>query len=112
VIGAGAASAFRDAEYRATGFLDFIHAADAYARAAAYGTNAAGDGVVVAVIDSGVDLDHVELTGNLLAGTDIADGDGDANDDNATAGGHGTHVAGIIAAANDGAGMQGVAFEA
>jgi flagellin-like hook-associated protein FlgL len=112
VIGAGAASAFEDAEYRATGFLNFIHAADAYARAAAYGTNASGNGVVVAVIDSGVDLDHGQLTANLLAGTDIADGDGDANDDNAVAGGHGTHVAGIIAAANDGSGMQGVAFQA
>lgn len=44
VIGAGAASAFRDAEYMATGFLNFIHTADAYARAAAYGTTAAGTG--------------------------------------------------------------------
>lgn len=112
VTGAGAASAFEDAEYRATGFLNFIHAADAYARAAAYGTNAAGNGVVVAVIDSGVDTGHGQLAANLLAGTDIADGDANPDDDNATAGGHGTHVAGIIAAVNDGSGMQGVAFQA
>ncbi len=112
VTGAGAASAFEDGEYQVTGFLGFINAADAYARAAAYGTNAAGNGVVVAVIDSGVDMTHGQLTANLLTGTDIADGDGDADDDNATAGGHGTHVAGIIAAANDGSGMQGVAYQA
>jgi flagellin-like hook-associated protein FlgL len=111
VIGAGAASAFEDAEYQVTQFLRFINASDAYARAAAYGTNAAGNGVVVAVIDSGVDTGHGELAANLLAGTDIADGDGNPDDDNATAGGHGTHVAGIIAAANNGSGMQGVAFQ-
>jgi flagellin-like hook-associated protein FlgL len=112
IAGAGSATAFEDAEYRDSGGLGIIHASTAYARAAAYGTNAAGSGITVAVIDSGVDTTHSQLTANLLAGTDIADGDANPNDDNAAVGGHGTHVAGIIAAVNDGIGTQGVAFQA
>jgi flagellin-like hook-associated protein FlgL len=112
IAGAGSATAFEDAEYRISGGLGIIHASTAYARAAAYGTNAAGSGITVAVIDSGVDTSHGQLAANLLAGTDIADGDANPQDDNAAVGGHGTHVAGIIAAVNDGAGTQGVAFQA
>jgi flagellin-like hook-associated protein FlgL len=112
IAGAGNATAFEDAEYRASGGLGIINASTAYARAAAYGTNAAGSGIKIAVIDSGVDTTHSQLAANLLAGTDIADGDSNPNDDNAAVGGHGTHVAGIIAAVNDGIGTQGVAFQA
>ena len=57
----------------------------------------------VAVIDSGIDLDHPDL--NAVNGTDCVDGDGNADDDN----GHGTHVAGRIGALDDGAGTVGVA---
>ncbi len=60
----------------------------------------------VAVLDSGADLDHPDLTGQIYAETDVVDNDGSADDD----GGHGTHVAGIIAAkANNGIGVAGIA---
>lgn len=64
-----------------------------------------GGNVVVAVIDTGV-AKVSELSGRVLAGTDlIASGDG-TNDQN----GHGTGVASIIAAtANNGAGLAGIA---
>jgi flagellin-like hook-associated protein FlgL len=112
IAGAGSAAGFEDAEYRASGGLGIINASTAYARAAAYGTNAAGSGITVAVIDTGVDTSHSQLAANLLAGTDIADGDSNPDDDNAAEGGHGTHVSGIIAAVDDGIGTQGVAFQA
>ena len=49
----------------------------------------------VAVIDSGVDYNHPDLAGNYVGGADFVGNDGDPMDDH----GHGTHVAGIIAAA-------------
>ncbi|MEB3327951.1 MAG: S8 family serine peptidase [Candidatus Sericytochromatia bacterium] len=60
--------------------------------------------VVVAVVDSGVDLDHPDLAPNLApGGFDFVDNDADPTDRQ----GHGTHVAGIIAAAA-GNGLGGV----
>ncbi len=54
--------------------------------------------VLVAIIDSGVDLTHPDLAGRLRAdGYDFVDNDDDPRDEN----GHGTHVAGIIAATLD-----------
>jgi subtilisin family serine protease len=50
--------------------------------------------VQVAVVDTGVDLTHPDLRGKLVRGTNVVDGRKSAADDN----GHGTHVAGIIAA--------------
>ena len=66
----------------------------------------AGDAsVVVAVVDSGIKLDHPEFAGRLTAGYDFVNDD-DTPDDDA---GHGTHVAGIIAAGMDnGVGSTGV----
>ena len=65
-----------------------------------------GEGVVVAVIDTGVDLEHVDLRDRLLPGIDIVDADAVPQDEN----GHGTHVAGIIGAdAGNGVGIAGVA---
>lgn len=61
------------------------------------GRGADGSGVVVAVVDTGVDLTHPAFAGRLLAGWDFVDGDANPRDEN----GHGTHVAGIVAASAD-----------
>ena len=57
----------------------------------------------VAVLDSGIDLDHPDL--RVTAGTNCVTPGASPDDDQ----GHGTHVAGTIAAENDGAGVVGVA---
>ncbi len=59
--------------------------------------------VNVAVLDSGIDLDHPDL--NARAGKNCMAETVAPDDDN----GHGTHVAGTIAALNNGAGVVGVA---
>lgn len=69
---------------------------------------ARGAGVTVAVVDSGVDLGHPDLAGRLVPGWDFVGGDPDPTDEN----GHGTHVSGTVAAAEDGAGVVGVAPDA
>ena len=65
-----------------------------------------GGGVTVAVVDSGVDATHPDLAGRVLPQIDLVDDPwtGDPT-------GHGTHVAGIIAASLDGAGVAGLANE-
>ncbi|MEY2440625.1 MAG: hypothetical protein QOJ46_51 [bacterium] len=91
-------------------------------------TQSLGAGVVVAVLDSGMQLDHPDLAANLwtnpaelpgngidddhngyvddVHGADVLDADGDVDDDL----GHGTHVAGIVAAvAGNGVGGAGLA---
>lgn len=61
-----------------------------------------GDGVTVALIDTGVDAGHRDLAGAVLAGEDLyeyPEGDGSGRYDLL---GHGTHMAGIIAARGHG----------
>ena len=65
--------------------------------------------IVVAVVDSGVSRSHPDLQGKLLQGHDFLNGDNDPEDDI----GHGTAVAGIVAAAGDDqVGIAGVALAA
>jgi|GEM_PF-1054481 len=69
--------------------------------------------VVIAVIDSGVDMNHQDLASKVLPGCDFYDGDNDPNPGPANGGEaeHGTHVAGIAAAiGNNNVGIAGVAF--
>ena len=61
--------------------------------------------VTVAVVDGGVDLSHPDLVNNLLPGYNFVENNTTPADDI----GHGTHVAGIIAASLDGQGVVGVA---
>jgi thermitase len=67
-----------------------------------------GAGITVAVADTGVDAGHPELAGRVVPGYDFVDDDADAQDVH----GHGTHVAGTIAAGENGAGVVGVAPQA
>jgi type VII secretion-associated serine protease mycosin len=63
-----------------------------------------GSGVVVAVIDSGVDPTHADLAGNVLSGADVSsDGkvSGNGHQDSL---GHGTGIAGIVAGHGHGPG--------
>jgi subtilisin family serine protease len=65
--------------------------------------------IIVAVLDTGVDLAHKELKDQLVSGWDFVNNTNTPSDDN----GHGTSVAGIIAAkGNDGEGTVGVAWGA
>ena len=73
-----------------------------------------GDGINVAVLDTGIDLDHPDLMANVegeymaLAEVGRYRKHREADDDN----GHGTHVAGIIAAEDNAQGVVGVAPDA
>ena len=53
-----------------------------------------GSGIVVSIIDTGIDLNHPDLEGKIIGGYDFVDNDEMPEDTN----GHGTQVAGIIAA--------------
>ena len=67
-----------------------------------------GDGVRVAVVDSGIDSTHPEFDSKTIYGYDFANSaSGYDHDEN----GHGTHVASIIAADRDALGMRGVAYD-
>lgn len=64
-----------------------------------------GEGVTVAVIDSGCDLSHPDLVENLVEGKNFVE-EGLPPEDS---GEHGTHISGIIAAKNNNSGMVGIA---
>jgi subtilisin family serine protease len=109
---------------------DLVKAPEVWAR------GLTGDGVVVAVIDSGVDYNHPDLTGNIWSnagetGVDAVgrnkssnglddDGNGFADDfrgwdfvnsdnDPIDDNNHGTHISGLVAAKRDGIGITGTA---
>ena len=82
--------------------LDNIEAPDAWDKSL-------GKGVIIGLIDSGVDLDHEDLADNILTdGWDFGDNDDDPTDEL----GHGTQVCGVIAAIqNNNLGISGIAPE-
>ena len=77
---------------------------------------ATGEGITIAVVDSGVDLTHEDLRDKIVAEISCVGAEGDPaecagspQDDH----GHGTHAAGIaLASTNNGRGMAGVAPDA
>jgi len=110
---------------------DIVRAPEAWAR------GYTGRGIVVAVVDTGVDYTHPSLVNSIwvnprevpgdgvdndnngfiddVRGWDFYDNDNDPMDEIGTPnfqGGHGTHVAGTIAAAASSSGPKGVAFDA
>ncbi|GAA2330899.1 hypothetical protein GCM10009854_02240 [Saccharopolyspora halophila] len=96
--------------------LDQIHAPEAWA-------HSTGAGEVIAVVDTGVDLGHPDLSGKLVPGATFTCGGGPAPCGNGDwrgpdgvgqeTDGHGTHVAGIAAATTgNGTGIAGVAPDA
>uniref|UniRef100_UPI0039F0F5AD S8 family peptidase n=1 Tax=Bordetella sputigena TaxID=1416810 RepID=UPI0039F0F5AD len=94
---------FRTGEYRASWALDMIHAADAYA------LGYTGKGVRVGVVDSGDTLTHPEFAGRT--GPFIPN-ERRRLQLTGEAGSHSTSVSGLLAAARDGRGMHGVAYDA
>jgi thermitase len=63
--------------------------------------------VEIAIVDTGVDLDHPELRNRLVKGFNVLNENEEPDDDN----GHGTHVAGIIASeTNNNEGVAGMTW--
>ncbi|NJP36108.1 S8 family peptidase [Alkalicoccus luteus] len=71
-----------------------------------------GSGHVTAVIDTGISLNHPDLEDRIVGGRNFSQDDGGGPDSYDDYNGHGTHVAGTIAAAENGSGVIGVAPEA
>jgi major intracellular serine protease len=69
-----------------------------------------GEGIVIALLDTGIDKGHPDLRDNILDGRNFSDS-GSA-DDYQDRNGHGTHCAGIIAGVENGSGIVGVAPKA
>lgn len=109
------ATAIEDAEYAQQWNLPMLHLPAAW-------EIATGEGAQVAVIDTGIHSNHVDLINNISAdGYDFVsvrsvDGDGvpgrDGNPFDPGSTYHGSHVAGIIAASANTVGIRGVAFDA
>lgn len=75
---------------------------------AAWDKTRGSSSVTIAIVDSGVDADHPDLTAKLVAGYNTINNTNQWNDDN----GHGTHVAGIAAGSTDnGIGTAGVCIQ-
>lgn len=65
--------------------------------------------IIIGLVDTGVDLDHPDLAGNLVPGVNLLDESRPPEDDH----GHGTSVAGVIAATgNNQTGISGILWNA
>ena len=92
-----------DGLFAAQRYLEQIHATEAWD---VVHENRA---ITIAVIDTGVDLNHPDLKANLVGGVNLLDRSKAPQDDN----GHGTKVAGVIAAVgNNGVGTTGLLWSA
>ncbi|MES2961885.1 MAG: S8 family serine peptidase [Pseudomonadota bacterium] len=102
------ADVYRTTEYSNQYGLEKIHAAEAYALLSANGKSIAGDDIAIAIVDTGVQTNHVEIATNYQSSGsyDFVNSDSDPSDDE----GHGTHVASTAAGVKDGSGMHGVAY--
>ncbi len=77
----------------------------------AWDMGATGLGVTIAIIDTGVALNHPDLKNNLVPGYNAISGS-EAPGENQDNNGHGTHVSGIAAAVRNEVGIVGVAYKA
>ncbi|PFG03785.1 S8 family peptidase [Bacillus sp. es.034] len=68
-----------------------------------------GKGITIAILDTGCDMNHPDLTGKVKGFRNFTDDDDGAEDNVTDYSGHGTHVAGTIAASENGDGVIGVA---
>jgi hypothetical protein len=92
---------YNDTFFSSLWHLERLSAIPAWANATGMGR-----GVTVAVVDTGVQADHPDLLGALLPGWNVVDGTSQATDTH----GHGTSVAGLLAARiNNGVGVAGLA---
>lgn len=93
---------FETSEYNRDYTLGMINAADRYA------DGGTGRGTLLAVFDSGADVNHADLAPNVAHSWSYFSNSADVTDYD----GHGTHVASKIAGAKNDFGMHGVAFDA
>ncbi len=110
-------SGTRDTEYLFMGKYNGENGLTRVCASVAYGRDATGDGIKVAVLDTGISTNNsdavniTELDANVASftsGSDLIGSDDVPNDEN----GHGSHVAGLIAGENNGSGYHGVAYDA
>ncbi|MBR1126689.1 S8 family serine peptidase [Bradyrhizobium iriomotense] len=73
-------------------------------------TNYTGAGVKIGIVDDGVDYNHSDLNSRYLLGLDYDATNGGADAYGTAADGHGTTVAGVLAAAHNGYGIAGIAY--
>jgi len=103
-------AAVNDPQVNQQDHLPFLGFADSYQYFFEGNKLDASESIVVAVLDTGIDYTHPDLSCNINAATrgiDIVNGDNDPMDDDP--GGHGTHVAGLVGACgNNGIGVTGV----
>ncbi|PHB04625.1 peptidase S8 [Bacillus wiedmannii] len=76
-----------------------------------WGISKKGKGIVIAIIDTGCEINHPDLKENIISGYNFTEDDNSNPNIYKDYRGHGTHVAGIIAASDNGKGIVGIAPE-